>query len=105
MRVLAAILANAWQVALDVAGIKRRLIKRWSEQQHQTSVVQDQAVPNGFYCRSNPLRLSLRHDCPGLRNRVDLAFLIAGGTQRFAIVEEGAAIPAAVPGFALQSRF
>src|SRR5206468_7344716 len=34
---------------------------------------------------------------PGLRDRIDLAFLAAGGSQRRAVVEIRAAIPVAVP--------
>ena len=44
VRVLAAVLADAGRIALDVAGIERRLVERRREQQHQPVVAADRAA-------------------------------------------------------------
>src|ERR1041384_4670152 len=42
-----------------------------------------------------------RQDRPTLRQRIDLALGVAGGSNRLSVVEEGPQIPAAVPGVLL----
>ena len=52
VRVLAAILANAGRIALDVSGIERRLVERRREEQHQTVVAPDEV----FFDRRHGVR-------------------------------------------------
>ena len=77
MGVLAAVLADAGRIALDVAGIERRLVERRREQQRQAVIRGGPAALDGRHraCgarRDRPPRRSR----PGLRDRVDPAFVV-----------------------------
>src|SRR6185312_4156512 len=101
--VLAAVLAHAGQVALDVAGVERGLVERRIEQLHQAGVAVHQVAVQ----RGHRLALALgltgaAEHRPALRDGVDAAFLVGVGTQRRTVVEVRAAVPGAVPGVLLQ---
>src|ERR1700744_6650370 len=98
MGVLAAVLANARRIALDVAGIERSLVERRGKQQRQLVLRPDQSA---LHRRHGPHRTrwlgGAGDRCPGLRNRVDSALVIGCRAERRAIVEPGAAVPNAIP--------
>ena len=100
--VLAAVLADARQIALDVAWIDVGLVERWREQEDETVTASNEV----FLDRGHrPLRVGRiggsREDTPRLGDRVDAALDVHGGAKRGAIVEEGSAVPVAVPAVAL----
>ena len=98
MRVLAAVLADARQVSLDVAGIVRHAIERRREQQHDLRVAPHEVRADRFHRALGALRLRrLRQHRPRLRQRIDLALLVLRRPERRSIVEIGAPIPVAVP--------
>jgi hypothetical protein len=102
MRALAAVLADAWRVAFDVARIERRLVERGCEQQRHTILRLDQFALDSCHGKLGTLLVSRTRDCrPGLRNRVNPAFLCVRRTERGAVVEPRAPVPFAVPGLAL----
>ena len=97
--VLAAVLAHPRHVALDVAGVERRLVERWREQLDHARVSPHQLHADGIHgalCPSQ--RRGAGEHGPALRDRIDPAFLGLGGAQRRAVVEVGAAIPVTIPG-------
>ena len=49
VRVLAAVLPNARQIAFDIAGIVRHPIERWRQQQHNLCVAPHQMCTNGIH--------------------------------------------------------
>ena len=99
VRVLAAVLADARQVALDVAGIARHPIEGRRQQQHELRVAAHQVGAHGVHRALGAARLRrAREHGPRLRERVELALLVLHRSQRRAVVEIGAAIPVAVPG-------
>ena len=79
MGVLTAVLADARHISFDVARLQGALVERRVEELDQFVVAAHQSFLNGVHCRSSPLRV--RHagdDRPGLRDRVDLAFIVLG---------------------------
>ena len=99
VRVLAAILAHAGDVALDVAGIESRFVERRIEKLDRA---ERRGGPGGG--RAAPWPDACRFGSPGagenrpaLRDGIDLAFRIGRRAERRAVVEVGAAIPLAVP--------
>ena len=79
MRVLAAVLAHARRIALDVAGIVRRLVERRREQQRQSVVAADQMfVDRGHGARGARRIGRAGNHAPGLRDRIDAAFAVRG---------------------------
>ena len=104
MGVLAAILANAGRIALDVAGIERGLVERRREQQRQpVAAAHEVAVerPPSPAPRAPDRRRPEMHaqDCAMESMRHSLARCRA---ERRAVVEVAAAIPVAVPAVALE---
>ena len=90
-------------IALDVAGIERRLVERRREQQHQPVVAAHQIFVDRRHGARGAGRVGGAGDhAPGLRDRIDAAFAVRGRAERRAVVEIGAAIPVAVPAVALQ---
>ena len=101
--VLAAVLADARQVALDVAGVHRLGVERRREQEDQPSLAVDQPgvrrTPSpGGRDRGRPRRRA-RPTTAASESIWQAALL--GRAQRGAVVEVGAAIPVAVPGVGL----
>jgi hypothetical protein len=69
MGVLAAILANARRIALDVAGIERRLVERRREQQHEAiAAMHELAVERGHRLDRAPRIARSGQRRPGLRD-------------------------------------
>ena len=98
VRVLAAVLANARQVALDVARVARHLVERRREQQHELRVAAHEIGAHGVHRALGAPRLGrARQHGPRLRQRIELALLVLHRPQRRAVVEIGAPIPVAVP--------
>ncbi len=97
--VLAAVFAHAGHVALDISGVQVGLVERRVEQLDQARFAPNQACVQRLHgtARMIGIRDAGQHR-PTLRDRVDLAFAVARRAQRGAVVEPGAAIPAAVPG-------
>ena len=103
MRVLAAVLANARRIALDVAGIERRLVEWRREQQRQLILRPDQLAFDRRHGAGRALGIGRARDHrPGLRDRIDPAFVARRRAERRAVVEPGAPIPVAIPGLALE---
>ena len=99
MRVLAAVLAHARDVAFDVAGIQGRLVEGRIEELDQRGVAAHEARVDGVHrhariAAASPAPESTDQLCA---KRIDLAFGVAGRAERRAVVEIGAAIPFAVP--------
>ena len=74
VRVLAAVLADAGQVALDVAGVEVGVVERGREEQHQAVAAPDEVLVD---CGHRPLRPrsvgGARQNAPRLGDRVDAA--------------------------------
>ena len=105
MGVLAAVLADARHVALDVAGLQGALVERRVEELDQLVVAAHQTLLDRVHRRSGPRRVRDAGDHrPGLRDRVDLAFVVLGRAEGRAVVEVRPAVPGAVPGVRLQGR-
>src|SRR5688572_29058514 len=99
MRVLAAILAHARDVSLDVSWIQRGLVEWRIEQLDQARVAPYQALVQGIHRhpRSSHVAGARQHG-PTLRDRIDRALGIRPGAEERTVVEPGAPIPGAVPG-------
>ena len=105
VRILAAVLAHARRVGLDVAGARlgecasggssRRSRPAGSSMQLR---VHRRAAPASHGSASR----GAREHRPGLRDQVDAAFLVERRAERRAVVEEGAPEPGAVPAGAVQ---
>ena len=103
MRVLTAVLANARRIALDVAGIERRLVEWRREQQRQSVLRTDQFALDRRHGARRALAVrGARNHRPRLRDRIDPAFVARRRAERRAVVEPAAPIPVAVPGLALE---
>ncbi len=103
--VLAAVLAHAGQVALDVAGIERRVVERRREEQDQPVAAAHQELVDRRHGARRARRVGgARDHRPGLGDRVDPALVVRGRAERRAVVEVGAPVPVAVPGLALERR-
>src|SRR5579862_4137004 len=98
MRVLSAILAQAWRVTHDVAGMGRRVIEGRCKKAHEMIRVVRQNSVGGFHRAADALVRSLGHCGPGLRDGVDASLRIRVGTERGAAVEKTAKVPIAIPG-------
>ena len=101
--VLAAVLAHAGHVALDVAGVQLRLVEGRIEQLDQAVLAAHQALVHRLHGQARALGVARpgQHR-PALRDRIDPAFAVVRRAQRRAVVEPGAAIPVAVPGVAFE---
>ena len=104
VRVLAAVLSHARDVAFDVAGIQVRLVERRIEELDQRIVAADQALVHRLHGHARALRRSPGpgEHRPALRDRIDLALGVARRAERRAVVEVGAAIPLAIPAVLLR---
>ena len=98
MRVLAAVLAHAGNVALDVARRRPRRVERRIEQLHDAGVGVHEMRMEGVHRAPGALgRRRAREHRPALRDRVDPALGVACRAERRAVVEPGTAVPGAVP--------
>ena len=106
VRVLPAVLADARQISLDVAGILGGVVEGWGEQQHEPVAEAHEELVDGSHrlLRSCADACSRQHG-PRLGDRIDPAFVVDGRAERGSVVEERPAIPVAVPSVALQSHF
>ncbi|MNE00643.1 hypothetical protein D3C80_930580 [compost metagenome] len=103
MGVLPAVFTHPWQVPLDVARVQLALVEGWVEQFDDADVTAYQVAVQRRHGQAGTFgRSDARQHRPALRQRVDAAFLVARRTQYLAVVEPGAAIPAAVPGVRFQ---
>ena len=103
VRVLPAVLAHARDVSLDVAGLEGRAVEGRREEQDEPVSPPDQVLVDGRHGPPAPLGIGgARDHSPGLRDRVDAALVVGRGSERRPVVEEGAAIPVAVPAVALE---
>ena len=99
MGVLAAVLAHAGHVALDVAGILRARVEGRREQQDQAVVRPHQMLLERPHRRARAARVAHARDHrPGLGDRVDRALVVRRRAERRPVVEVGATVPGAVPG-------
>ena len=98
MRVLAAVLAHAGDVALDVAGVLRHVVERRREQRDEAVFSANELLLDRVERGRGALGVaSARDGRPRLRDRVDAALLGVVRAERRAVVEVGAAVPRAVP--------
>jgi hypothetical protein len=75
--VLATVLTHSRRISLDVTGIQRGLVEWRREQQCQTFVAPDQLAFDRGHCFRRPIRRRrARENRPGLRDRIDAAFLV-----------------------------
>ena len=103
MVVLAAVFAHARWIGLDVAGLRPRVLQGRVEQPQQAVLcVPQHRVGGGQRLRRAGRVASAGQNRPGLCDQVDAAFGLCSRTKRRAVVEEGALVPAAVPGLAVQ---
>src|ERR1043166_248049 len=106
MRVLAAVFTNAWQVSLDIAGIRSCAIEWRRKEPYQPVLAINQVLLDCSHSARRTRRLGgNRDDCPGLGDRVYAAFAVGGGAERCAIVEISASIPLSIPGVKFQRPF
>ena len=99
MGVLAAILANARRIALDVTGIERRLVERRREQQHETIAAMHELAVERCHRLDRARRIAGPRQCrPGLRDGIDPALLARRRAERRAVIVVAAPIPLAIPG-------
>ncbi len=102
MGVLAAVFPDAGRIALDVAGIERRVIERRREQQRQPIVSADELLIHRRHRAGGARRVrGTRDHRPGLRDRIDPAFAAGSRSQRRAVIVIAAPVPAAIPGLPL----
>src|SRR6185437_6022876 len=86
MGVLAAILANAGRIALDVAGIERRLVEGWREEQRQSVAPADELLIDRVHRAGLAGGVAgSRDDAPGLGDRVDPALAVGRRAERRSI--------------------
>ncbi len=101
VRVLASVLADPRDVALDVPRVEGRVIERRRQEQDDARAAPDQVGAHGAHRTLGALsRRRARENGPGLGDRVDLPLVVLGRTQRRAVVEVRAPVPLAVPGSA-----
>src|SRR5437870_1383162 len=105
VRVLAAVLAHAREVATHVARITRRVIERRREEQNQAVAAAHQVFLDRRHGAGRAAAVGgARDHPPRLRDRVDAALLVGDRAERRAVVEVGAPVPVAVPGLPLERR-
>src|SRR3970040_1574801 len=103
MGVLAAVFPHTGRIALDVPGIERSALERRREQQREALVPANEQLVHGGHGTPGARRLRRPGEhAPGLRDRVDAAFLARGGAERRAVVEIAAPGTAAVPAVPLE---
>src|SRR2546426_12414450 len=98
MGILAAVLADARGVAFDVAGVQRRAVERWGEQEDQLLAAPNEILLDGGHRPRGPERLGgAREHPPRLRDRIDAAFRLDDRSEGGPGGEIGATIPISVP--------
>ena len=99
VRVLAAVLADAGRIPLDVPGILRRAIERRVEQQQRPAIRARRARVRTASIARSAKRVGHRagEHRPRLRDRVDAALVVLRRAQRRAVVVVAAPVPLAVP--------
>ena len=103
VRILAAVLAHAGRIGLDVAGARLGVGERRIEQADEAGVAVDElAVERGHRLARERLGRRAREHRPRLRDQVDAALGVGARAERRAVVEEGAPVPLAVPARGLQ---
>ena len=92
------VFSDAGDIAFDIAGIPRYLIKGWCQQTDQ-SIPPVHKMP--FYCGHGAcaaVRICRAADhSPGLSNGIDAAFRICSGTEWRPVIEVRATVPLPVP--------
>ena len=97
------LLAGAAHGELWIAGVGLVVLQRRVEQHQQAVLGVEQVRPGAVHRLAGALRVArARQHRPGLRDQVDAAFVVRRAAQRRAVVEEGAQVPAPVPGAALE---
>ena len=105
MRVLTTIFTDARHIALDIARVAPRLVKRRREKQRQLLVWPHQVLKYGLHCLPPAYRVACpRKHRPRLRNRIDATFPVPRRPKRRAVVIECTQIPASIPGVLLQRQ-
>src|SRR5258708_24887224 len=103
MGILAAVFTDAWWISLYVSGIVRCPIEGWGEEQDETFFSAHQLLIHSRHgARAAPGIGGAGEHAPGLSDRVNAAFAALGRSERCAVVEISAPIPAAVPSVALK---
>ena len=88
MGILAAILAHARRIALDVARLLRRVVEGRREQLDDLQLVVDEELGRRLHRRARARRIAAaRHHAPRLGDRVDLAFVGIARAERRAVVD------------------
>ena len=101
VRVLAAVLAHAGRVALDVPGVLRGAIERRREQHdHLRPAPHEVGADRVHRAVREARRRRAGEHRPRLGDRVDLALVALRRAERRAVVVVAAPVPLAVPGFA-----
>ena len=96
--VLPAVFPDARRIALDVAGLLRRLVERRAEEQQRLRPAHDERRADRIHrAFGEPLRHRAGQHRPRLRNRVDGALVVLRRAQRASIVVVAAPVPFAVP--------
>ena len=103
MRVLPAVLSDARHIPLDVAGLEGGAVERRCQEQHDAVSAPHEKIVDGRHGALAACRVpGRRDDAPGLRDRIDAAFVVDGGAEWRPIIEVRAPIPLAVPGLTLE---
>src|SRR5256885_15081411 len=90
-------------VAFYVTRIEFRLVERRREQNDEAFAALHQVLIDGGHRAAGSIRVGdARDNRPGLRDRIDAAFVILRRTQRRSVIKVRAPIPISVPGL-LQS--
>ena len=98
VRVLSAVLTDARQVSLDVAGIEGRLVERRGEEQDEPVAALNEVLLDGGHGPGGALGHGRARDhAPRLRDRIDAALDVLGRAERRAVVEVRSPVPVAVP--------
>ena len=104
VRVLAAVLADAGRIALDVARVERRAVEGRREEQRPVRRRGGRGArrPPPSRARARAGSAAPEITRPRLRDRVDPALVARRRAERRAVVEVAAPVPVAVPGVALE---
>src|SRR5262245_20156897 len=104
VRVLAAIFADAWRVAADVAGVVGGVAEGWVEQHHQALLLAHERLLGATHRLARARRVATSEHGPRLSDGVDATIERLVRADRRAVVVEGAPVPGAVPGVLLDGR-
>src|SRR5262245_19205886 len=102
MGVLSSIFPDAGDIALDIARLQRAGVKRGIEERDQLVFLAYKSFIDGIHCLRGPCAISYAgNNGPGLRDGIDLAFVVLRRSKRGAVIKIGPPIPGPIPG----SRF